>query len=155
DVTYDPRVGFLLELPPPEAAGLLRCVATLGGVRQSSVPYLLVYVDSPSEAPVAALVASTSAASLHDDVTLVCEVKGQAGVTADVSWKFPGQQQYMVLTTSDVHVRLSQGDFPPSVRETRSVLLIPHFLAHDAGEYLCSAHNAKGASIATANIILL
>ncbi|XP_061416382.1 platelet-derived growth factor receptor-like protein isoform X1 [Lethenteron reissneri] len=149
NVTYDPRVGFLLEIPPPEAAGLLRCVATLGGVRQSSVPYLLVYVDSPSEAPVAALVASTSAASLQDDVTLVCEVKGQAGVTADVSWKFPGQQ------AGRPTVRLDYYEDFPSVRETRSVLLIPAFLAHDAGEYQCSAHNAKGVSIATANIILL
>ncbi|XP_078450076.1 platelet-derived growth factor receptor-like protein [Lampetra planeri] len=149
NVTYDPRVGFLLEIPPPEAAGLLRCIATLGGVRQSSVPYLLVYVDSPSEAPVAALVASTSAASLQDDVTLVCEVKGQAGVTADVSWKFPGQQ------AGRPTVRLDYYEDFPSVRETRSVLLIPTFLAHDAGEYQCSAHNAKGVSIATANIILL
>ncbi|KPP57577.1 hypothetical protein Z043_124681, partial [Scleropages formosus] len=45
EISFDVKKGFTIHRPRPHHAGALFCVASLGGLRQSSTKYLLIYVN--------------------------------------------------------------------------------------------------------------
>lgn len=44
DISFNVMKGFTIHRPRPHHAGALYCVASLGGLRQSSTKYMLIYV---------------------------------------------------------------------------------------------------------------
>lgn len=44
DISFNATKGFTIHRPRPHHAGALYCVASLGGLRQSSTKYMLIYV---------------------------------------------------------------------------------------------------------------
>lgn len=44
DISFNVMKGFTIHRPRPHHAGAMYCVASLGGLRQSSTKYMLIYV---------------------------------------------------------------------------------------------------------------
>lgn len=44
DISFDVMKGFTIHRPRPHHAGALYCEASLGGLRQSSTKYMLIYI---------------------------------------------------------------------------------------------------------------
>lgn len=48
EISFDIKKGFTIHRPRPHHAGSLFCVASLGKLRQSSIKYMLIYVNCKS-----------------------------------------------------------------------------------------------------------
>lgn len=48
EISFDVKKGFTIHRPRPSHAGVLYCVAGLGSLRQSSIKYILIYVNCES-----------------------------------------------------------------------------------------------------------
>lgn len=72
DISYDVRRGFTIHRSRPSYAGSLFCMASLGGVRQISTKYMLVYINCECRPP--ARVPAGPAAPCQALLWLGCEV---------------------------------------------------------------------------------
>ncbi|XP_019362025.1 PREDICTED: platelet-derived growth factor receptor-like protein [Gavialis gangeticus] len=148
DISYDVRRGFTIHRSRPSYAGSLFCMASLGGVRQISTKYMLVYINYPSSAPKPTVRASGTSVRVGENFNVTCTVLGEPEVAVAFTWEYPGQKMGRppyVRERTDLVRRGGQ------VRqESKSTLYMDEARDVDAGLYTCRAENLEGsASTAT------
>ncbi|KAL4648794.1 platelet-derived growth factor receptor-like protein [Arapaima gigas] len=142
ELSFDVKKGITIHHPKPYHAGTLFCVASLGDLRQSSIKYILIYVNYPISPPSPKIQPSSTSLRIGENLQVSCSVEGEVDVGIDFTWEFPGQKIGRPLYTQD-SVRLIQtGAQGRQLSET--VLLVDEIRDIDEGTYTCTAHNLEG-----------
>uniref|UniRef100_A0A7M4F1X1 Platelet-derived growth factor receptor-like protein n=1 Tax=Crocodylus porosus TaxID=8502 RepID=A0A7M4F1X1_CROPO len=138
DISYDVRRGFTIHRSRPSYAGSLFCMASLGGVRQISTKYMLVYINCECCPPPTVRASGTSARA-GENFNVTCTVLGEPEVAVAFTWEYPGQKRTDLVRRGG-QVR----------QESESTLYVDEARDVDAGLYTCRAENLEGsASTAT------
>ncbi|XP_061477931.1 platelet-derived growth factor receptor-like protein isoform X2 [Rhineura floridana] len=93
DISYDVKKGFVIHRPQLSHAGFLFCMASVGGMRQISTKYMLIYVNYPPSVPRPAIRASVASFQVGDTFNVTCTVFGEPEIAVDFTWEYPGQQK--------------------------------------------------------------
>ncbi|KAL0973699.1 hypothetical protein UPYG_G00209790 [Umbra pygmaea] len=139
EITFNVKRGFTIHRPKLHHAGELYCVASLGNLRQSSVKYMLIYVNYPMAPPTPVIQASSSSVAIGQNLQVTCTVTGEPDVVIDFTWEYPGQQIGRPLYTQE-SVHLVGG----GRQQSQSVFLVDEVREVDQGTYTCTAQNLQG-----------
>ncbi|XP_010862611.2 platelet-derived growth factor receptor-like protein [Esox lucius] len=150
EITFNVKRGFTIHRPKPHHAGELYCVASLGKLRQSSVKYMLIYVNYPMAPPTPVIQASSSSVAIGQNLQVTCTVIGEPDVVIDFTWEYPGQQIGRPMYTQESVV--AEG---PGRQQSQSVLMVDEVREVDGGTYTCTAQNLQGSRIATTVVKVL
>ncbi|KAM9061331.1 platelet-derived growth factor receptor-like protein [Sarcophilus harrisii] len=153
DISFDAKKGFTIHRPRASFAGSLFCMASLGGIRQISTKYILIYINYPSSSPKPTIKASTNSVSLGENFNVTCTALGEPEITVDFTWEYPGQlvgRPPYVSECSSVVRRAGQVQ-----QEWESILYIEEARVKDQGIYTCRATNLQGTSTASTRIRIL
>uniref|UniRef100_A0A4X2K826 Platelet-derived growth factor receptor-like protein n=1 Tax=Vombatus ursinus TaxID=29139 RepID=A0A4X2K826_VOMUR len=91
DISFDAKKGFTIHRPRASFAGSLFCMASLGGIRQISTKYILIYINYPSSSPRPTIKASATSVFLGENFNVTCTALGEPEITVDFTWEYPGQ----------------------------------------------------------------
>ncbi|XP_054648195.1 platelet-derived growth factor receptor-like protein [Dunckerocampus dactyliophorus] len=141
EISFDVKKGFTIHRPRPYHAGALYCVASLGGLRQSSTKYMLIYVNYPMAPPAPVIQANASSVATGDNLRVSCTVMGERDVAVDITWEYPGQEIGRPLYTRE---SISPLDGGSARHQTQSILLVDEVRDVDQGTYTCTAENLQG-----------
>ncbi|KAM5300882.1 platelet-derived growth factor receptor-like protein [Glossophaga mutica] len=150
DISFDVKKGFTIHRPRASLAGSLFCLASLGGIRQISTKYMLIYIKYPSSSPKPTIQASAALVLLGENFNVTCTVLSEPEIAVDFSWEYPGQKlgrPPYVSERADVVRREGQVQ-----QETGSTLYVEEARAGDAGIYTCRATNLQGTGTATTRV---
>ncbi|XP_056294767.1 platelet-derived growth factor receptor-like protein [Pseudoliparis swirei] len=148
EISFHVQRGFTVHRPRPHHAGALFCVASLGGLRQSSTTYMLIYVHYPAAPPAPVVQASSGSVAMGENLRVSCSAVGEQDVVVEFTWEYPGQQIGRPLYTQESVGPVGGG---AARQQAQSVLLVDEVRAVDQGLYTCTAHNLQGAkSVSTA-----
>ncbi|XP_016069648.1 PREDICTED: platelet-derived growth factor receptor-like protein [Miniopterus natalensis] len=150
DISFDVKKGFTIHRPRASLAGSLFCLASLGGLRQISTKYMLIYINYPSSSPKPTIQASATSALLGENFNVTCTVLSEPEIVVDFSWEYPGQKMgrppYVSKWTDVVR---KEGQVQ---QEAGSTLYVEEARAGDAGIYTCRATNLQGTGTATTHV---
>ncbi|XP_062380842.1 platelet-derived growth factor receptor-like protein [Sardina pilchardus] len=142
EISFNVKRGFTIHRPKPHHAGSLYCVASMGGLRQSSTKYMLIYVNYPAAPPAPVIQASSGSVSVGSNLQVTCIVVGEQDVVVDFTWEYPGQQIGRPLYTQDsVEVANNIGRLR---QRSVSILMVDEVRDVDQGTYTCTAQNLEG-----------
>uniref|UniRef100_A0AAV2MJ84 Platelet-derived growth factor receptor-like protein n=1 Tax=Knipowitschia caucasica TaxID=637954 RepID=A0AAV2MJ84_KNICA len=147
EISFDVKKGFTIHRPRPHHAGEVYCVASLGNLRQSSIKYMLIYVNYPRAVPAPVIQASSSSLTAGDNLRVTCSVMGEQDVAIDITWDYPGQQIGRPQYTQD-----SVTPAGANTQQSQSVLLVDEVRDVDQGTYTCTAHNLQGSKSASTTV---
>ncbi|XP_074865920.1 platelet-derived growth factor receptor-like protein [Carettochelys insculpta] len=153
DISYDVKRGFVIHRPQPSCAGSLFCMASLGGVRQISTKYMLIYINYPPSAPKPTVRASATTVGAGENFNVTCTVFGEPEVAVDFTWEYPGQKigrPPYVRECADLARRGGQVQ-----QESESVFYVDEARAIDEGLYTCSATNLQGTTAVSTRVRVL
>ncbi|KAJ6667851.1 hypothetical protein lerEdw1_016172 [Lerista edwardsae] len=153
DISYDVKRGFTIHQPQPSHAGSLFCMANVGGVRQISTKYMLIYVNYPSSAPKPAIRASVASLQAGDNFNVTCTVFGEPEIAVDFSWEYPGQQIGRPPYVRERTAMVRRGG--QVQQESESILYIDEARAVDDGLYSCIAGNLQGSTTVSTRVHVL
>ncbi|XP_070693436.1 platelet-derived growth factor receptor-like protein [Pempheris klunzingeri] len=142
EISFDVKKGFTIHRPRPYHAGALFCVASLGNLRQSSIKYMLIYVNYPMAPPAPAIQASSSSVAVGENLRVSCSVVGEQDVAIEITWEYPGQEIGRPLYTQESISPVGGG---AARQQSQSVLLVDEVRDVDQGTYTCTAQNLQGA----------
>ncbi|KAJ1128393.1 hypothetical protein NDU88_006772 [Pleurodeles waltl] len=152
-ISFDVKKGFIIYRPQPSYAGSLYCLAELGGLRQISTKYMLLYVNFPSSAPKATIQSSVSSIRAGESFLVSCTVLGEPEISIEFTWEYPGQKigrpPYVRESTNLVR-RGGQ-----MVQESESTLSVDGVRPVDEGTYSCSAQNLQGTTTVSTHVTVL
>ncbi|XP_026879704.2 platelet-derived growth factor receptor-like protein isoform X1 [Electrophorus electricus] len=151
EISFSVTRGFTIHRPRPHLAGSLYCVASLGGLRQSSTKYMLVYVHYPAAPPSPVIQASSDTVALGQNLQITCMVVGEENVLVDFTWDYPGQKIGRPLYTQD-SVETVQVDGQGRQQRSESVLMVEEVREVDQGTYTCTAQNLEGSRSASTTV---
>ncbi|KAJ8015058.1 hypothetical protein DPEC_G00022190 [Dallia pectoralis] len=152
EITFNVKRGFTIHRPKPHHAGELYCVASLGRLRQSSVKYMLIYVNYPVAPPTPVIQASSSSVAIGQNLQVICTVIGEPDMVIDFTWDYPGQQIGRPMYTQEsVH----PVDGGPERQQSQSVLQVDEVREVDGGTYTCTAENLQGSRNTTTVVQVL
>uniref|UniRef100_A0A8C6TJ64 Platelet-derived growth factor receptor-like protein n=1 Tax=Neogobius melanostomus TaxID=47308 RepID=A0A8C6TJ64_9GOBI len=140
EISFDVKKGFTIHRPRPYHAGEVYCVASLGNLRQSSIKYMLIYVNYPRAPPAPVIQASSSSLTVGDNLRVTCTVMGEQDVAIEITWEYPGQEIGRPLYTQDSVTPMAGAN----THQSQSVLLVDEVRNVDQGTYTCTAHNLQG-----------
>ncbi|XP_037531862.1 platelet-derived growth factor receptor-like protein [Nematolebias whitei] len=152
EISFDVKKGFTIHRPRPFHAGVLYCVAGLGSLRQSSIKYILIYVNYPMAPPAPVIQASLSTVAVGENLHVTCTVVGEQDVNVEFTWEYPGQQIGRPLYTQESISRVSGGG---PRQQSQSVLLVDEVRDVDKGTYTCTAENLQGAKSVSTTVKVL
>ncbi|XP_042074368.1 platelet-derived growth factor receptor-like protein [Haplochromis burtoni] len=141
EISFDVKKGFTIHRPRPYHAGALYCVASLGNLRQSSMKYMLIYVNYPRAPPAPVIQASPSTVTVGENLRVTCSAMGERDVAIEFTWDYPGQEESVIPVSGGTAQQQSQ-----------SVLLVDEVRDVDQGTYTCTAQNMQGAKSASTTI---
>ncbi|XP_077389037.1 platelet-derived growth factor receptor-like protein [Festucalex cinctus] len=141
EISFNVKKGFTIHRPRPYHAGALYCVASLGGLRQSSTKYMLIYVNYPMAPPAPVIQASATSLAAGDNLRVSCTVMGERNVAVEITWDYPGQQIGRPLYTLESINPIGGG---AAGQQIQSVLLVDEVRDVDQGAYTCTAENLQG-----------
>ncbi|XP_019482792.1 PREDICTED: platelet-derived growth factor receptor-like protein [Hipposideros armiger] len=150
DISFDVKKGFTIHRPRASLAGSLFCLASLGGMRQISTKYMLIYINYPSSSPKPTIQASATSVQLGDNFSVTCTVLSEPEIAVDFRWEYPGQKlgrPPYISEWADVVRRKGQVQ-----QEAGSTLYVEEARAGDAGVYICRATNLQGTGTATTRV---
>lgn len=150
EISFHVMQGFTIHRPKPSHAGALYCVASLGNLRQSSVKYMLIYVNYPAAPPAPAIQASSSSVAVGSNLQVTCTVIGEQGVVVEFNWDFPGQTIGRPLYTEE-HVETAN-IMGPLRQRSQSTLMVDEVREVDQGTYTCTAQNLQGSRSASTTV---
>ncbi|KAF7702452.1 platelet-derived growth factor receptor-like protein [Silurus meridionalis] len=153
EISYDLTRGFTIHRPRAHHAGSLYCMASVGNLRQSSIKYMLIYVNYPAAPPVPAIQASASSVAVGVNLQLSCTVVGEQDVAVDFTWEYPGQKIGRPLYTQET-AQTVQVD-GRSRQRSQSVLQVDEVRKVDEGTYTCTAQNLQGSRSASTHVTVL
>ncbi|XP_061089971.1 platelet-derived growth factor receptor-like protein [Conger conger] len=153
EISFNLKRGFTIHRPQPHHAGSLFCVASYGRLRQSSVKYVLIYVNYPKSPPSPVIQASATSVRVGENVQIICSVMGEADVAIDFTWEYPGLKSGRPLYTED-SVRPMRGGGQGQQR-SETVLLVDEVREVDGGTYTCTAQNLEGSRSASTSVKVL
>ncbi|KAG5852992.1 hypothetical protein ANANG_G00068410 [Anguilla anguilla] len=153
EISFDLKRGFTIHRPRPHHAGSLYCVASHGRLRQSSVKYVLIYVNYPTSPPSPVIQASSTSVRVGENLQIICSVMGEANVAIEFTWDYPGQEIGRPLYTED-SVRPMRGSGQGQQR-SETVLLVDEVREVDGGTYTCTAQNLEGSRSASTSVKVL
>ncbi|NWS94431.1 PGFRL protein, partial [Mionectes macconnelli] len=143
DIFYDAKRGFVYQHPTSDDKGIVYCKAESQGAPQISIKYHLLYVEVPKGAPSATIEASSNRAELGDRVAVICTVLGEPDVDVNFKWKYPRQEFELPVIIKNFWKLIYRGT-GHTTRLSKSLLVVKHFEAKDAGNYICIAQNPQG-----------
>ncbi|CAB1324842.1 unnamed protein product [Coregonus sp. 'balchen'] len=152
EITFNVKQGFTIHRPKLHHAGELYCVASLGNLRQSSVKYMLIYVNYPVAPPAPVIQASSSSVAIGQNLQVTCTVIGEQDVVIDFTWEYPGQQIGRPLYTQD-SVHPEGGGL--GRQQSQTVLLVDGVRDVDGGTYTCTAQNLQGSRTTSTTVKVL
>ncbi|XP_031654529.1 platelet-derived growth factor receptor-like protein [Oncorhynchus kisutch] len=152
EITFNVKQGFTIHRPKLHHAGELYCVASLGNLRQSSVKYMLIYVNYPVAPPTPVIQASSNSVAIGQNLQVTCTVIGEQDVVIDFTWEYPGQQIGRPLYTQD-SVHPDGGGL--GRQQSQTVLLVDEVREVDGGTYTCTAQNLQGSRTTSTTIKVL
>ncbi|KAM7141681.1 platelet-derived growth factor receptor-like protein, partial [Molossus nigricans] len=150
DISFDVKKGFTIHRPRASLAGSLFCLASLGGMRQISTKYMLIYINYPSSPPKPTIQASATSVLLGENFNVTCTVLSEPEIAVDFSWEYPGQKlgrPPYVSERADTVRRKGQVQ-----QEAGSTLYVEEARDGDAGVYTCRATNLQGTRAATTRV---
>ncbi|XP_036404399.1 platelet-derived growth factor receptor-like protein [Megalops cyprinoides] len=153
EISFDMKRGFTIHRPRPHHAGTFYCMASHGGLRQSSTKYILIYVNYPIAPPSPVIQASASSVRLGENLQVTCSVLGEADVVIDFTWEYPGQKIGRPLYTQDSVRPVRVGG--QARQQSETVLLVDGVRDVDEGTYTCTAHNLEGARSVSTTVKVL
>ncbi|KAJ8351353.1 hypothetical protein SKAU_G00228290 [Synaphobranchus kaupii] len=153
EISFDLKRGFTIHRPRLHHAGSLFCVASHGRLRQSSVKYVLIYVNYPVSPPSPVIQASSTSVRVGENLQVICSAMGEAEVAIEFTWDYPGQQIGRPLYTED-SVRPMRGSGQGQQR-SETVLLVDEVREVDGGTYTCTAQNLEGSRSASTSVKVL
>ncbi|TNM98789.1 hypothetical protein fugu_013353 [Takifugu bimaculatus] len=89
DISFNVMKGFTIHRPRPHHAGAMYCVASLGGLRQSSTKYMLIYVHYPMAPPAPVIQASAGSVAIGREPARQLLCGGGAGCGGGVQLGIP------------------------------------------------------------------
>ncbi|XP_066244298.1 platelet-derived growth factor receptor-like protein [Saccopteryx leptura] len=150
DISFDVKKGFTIHRPRASLAGSLFCLASLGGMRQISTKYMLIFIKYPSSSPKPTIQASATSVLLGENFSVTCTVLSEPEIAVDFTWQYPGQKlgrpPYVSERADVVH---QEGQVQ---QEAGSTLYVEEARAGDAGIYTCRATNLQGTGTATTRV---
>ncbi|XP_063347074.1 platelet-derived growth factor receptor-like protein [Pelmatolapia mariae] len=149
EISFDVKKGFTIHRPRPYHAGALYCVASLGNLRQSSIKYMLIYVNYPRAPPAPVIQASPSTVTAGENLRVTCSATGERDVAIEFTWDYPGQEIGRPPYTQESIIPVSGGT---AQQQSQSVLLVDEVRDVDQGTYTCTAQNMQGARSASTTI---
>ncbi|XP_061541901.1 platelet-derived growth factor receptor-like protein isoform X1 [Phycodurus eques] len=152
EISFNVQKGFTIHRPRPHHAGALYCVASLGGLRQSSTKYMLIYVNYPMAPPGPVIQSSSSSLAAGDNLRLSCTVMGERNVAVEITWEYPGQQIGRPLYTLESINPVGGGS---DGQQTQSILLVDEVRDVDQGAYTCTAENLQGSKSVSTTVKVL
>uniref|UniRef100_A0AAY4D6C0 Platelet-derived growth factor receptor-like protein n=1 Tax=Denticeps clupeoides TaxID=299321 RepID=A0AAY4D6C0_9TELE len=152
EISFDVKRGFTIHRPKEHHAGSLYCIASLGRLRQSSVKYMLIYVNYPAAPPSPVIKASSSSVHIGENLQVTCSVAGEQGVLVDFTWEYPGQEIGRPLYTQR-SVAPAPGN--GAQQQSQAVLLVDEVRDVDQGTYTCTAQNLEGSRSASTTVKVL
>lgn len=148
EISFDVKKGFTIHRPRPYHAGEVYCVASLGNLRQSSIKYMLIYVNYPRAPPAPVIQASSSSVTVGDNLRVTCTVMGERDVAIDITWEYPGQQIGRPLYTQDSVTPMAGAN----TQQSQSILLVDEVRDVDQGTYICTANNLQGSKSVSTSV---
>ncbi|XP_006632107.1 platelet-derived growth factor receptor-like protein [Lepisosteus oculatus] len=153
EISFDVKKGFTIHRPKPHHAGSLFCLASYRGLRQTSIKYMLIYVNYPVSAPSPVIHASSTSVHVGENLQVTCSVLGEADIAIDFTWEYPGQKIGRPLYTQDAtHTARSGGQ---ARQRSETVLLVDEVRAVDQGTYSCTAQNLEGSTTVSTSVTVL
>ncbi|XP_037656862.1 platelet-derived growth factor receptor-like protein [Choloepus didactylus] len=150
DISFDVKKGFIIHWFQASLSGSLFCMASLGGMRQISTKYMLIYINYPSSSPKPTIQASATSVQLGENFSVNCTVLGEPEIAVDFSWEYPSQKLGRPPYTSErVDVVRWEGQVQ---QDAVSTLYVEETQAGDAGVYTCWATNLQGTGTAATRI---
>ncbi|XP_028384215.1 platelet-derived growth factor receptor-like protein [Phyllostomus discolor] len=150
DISFDVKKGFTIHRPQASLAGSLFCLASLGGIRQISTKYMLIYINYPSSPPKPTIQASAASVLLGENFSVTCTVLSEPEIAVDFRWEYPGQKLGRPPYVSErANVVRRKGQVQ---QEAESTLYVEEARAGDAGVYTCRATNLQGTGTATTRV---
>ncbi|XP_037012814.2 platelet-derived growth factor receptor-like protein [Artibeus jamaicensis] len=150
DISFDVKKGFTIHQPRASLAGSLFCLASLGGIRQISTKYMLIYINYPSSSPKPTIQASAVSVLLGENFSVTCTILSEPEIAVDFSWEYPGQKLGRPPYVSErAHAVRREGQVQ---QEAGSTLYVEEARAGDAGIYTCRATNLQGTGTATTHV---
>uniref|UniRef100_A0A673VJQ6 Platelet-derived growth factor receptor-like protein n=1 Tax=Salmo trutta TaxID=8032 RepID=A0A673VJQ6_SALTR len=143
----DAKVSLHREFPPVRGAVLRGQPRKTS--RQSSVQYMLIYVNYPVAPRPPVIQASSNSVAIGQNLQVTCTVIGEQDVVIDFTWEYPGQQIGRPLYTQD-SVHPDGGGL--GRQQSQTILLVDEVREVDGGTYTCTAQNLQG-SRTTSTII--
>ncbi|KAF0878582.1 PGFRL protein, partial [Crocuta crocuta] len=92
DISFDVKKGFTIHRPRASLADSLFRLASLGGLRQISSKYMLIYIKYPSSPPKPTIQASATSVQLGENFSVTCTALGEPDIAVDFIWEYPGQK---------------------------------------------------------------
>ncbi|XP_019725301.1 platelet-derived growth factor receptor-like protein isoform X1 [Hippocampus comes] len=152
EISFNVKKGFTIHRPRPYHAGALYCVANLGGLRQSSTKYMLIYVNYPMAPPAPIIQASSTSLTAGDNLRVSCTVMGERNVAVEITWEYPGQQIGRPLYTLESINSVGGG---ATGQQIQSILLVDEVRDVDQGAYTCTAENLQGSKSVSTTVKVL
>ncbi|XP_049504864.1 platelet-derived growth factor receptor-like protein [Panthera uncia] len=150
DISFDVKKGFTIHRPRASLAGALFCLASLGGLRQISTKYMLIYIKYPSSSPKPTIQASATSVQLGENFSVTCTALGEPDIAVDFIWEYPGQKLGRPPYVSEwASVVRQEGQVQ---QEAGSTLHVEEARAGDSGIYTCRATNLQGTGTATTHV---
>ncbi|XP_077434399.1 platelet-derived growth factor receptor-like protein isoform X2 [Vanacampus margaritifer] len=152
EISFNVKKGFTIHRPRPHHAGALYCVASLGGLRQSSTKYMLIYVNYPMAPPAPVIQASATSLATGDNLRVSCTVMGERNVAVDITWDYPGQQIGRPPYTLE---SIDPAGGGATGQQIQSILLVDEVRDVDQGAYTCTAENLQGSKSVSTTVKVL
>ncbi|XP_046932813.1 platelet-derived growth factor receptor-like protein [Lynx rufus] len=150
DISFDVKKGFTIHRPRASLAGALFCLASLGGLRQISTKYMLIYIKYPTSSPKPTIQASATSVQLGENFSVTCTALGEPDIAVDFIWEYPGQKLGRPPYVSEwASVVRQEGQVQ---QEAGSTLHVEEARAGDSGIYTCRATNLQGTGTATTRV---
>ncbi|XP_053056021.1 platelet-derived growth factor receptor-like protein isoform X2 [Acinonyx jubatus] len=150
DISFDVKKGFTIHRPRASLAGALFCLASLGGLRQISTKYMLIYIKYPSSSPKPTIQASATSVQLGENLSVTCTALGEPDIAVDFIWEYPGQKLGRPPYVSEWASAIRQEG--QVQQEAGSTLHVEEARAGDSGIYTCRATNLQGTGTATTRV---
>ncbi|XP_037118446.1 platelet-derived growth factor receptor-like protein [Syngnathus acus] len=152
EISFNVKKGFTIHRPRLSHAGALYCVASLGGLRQSSTKYMLIYVNYPMAPPAPVIQANSTSLSAGDNLRVSCTVIGERNVAVELTWEYPGQKIGRPMYTLESINPVGGG---AARQQIQSILLVDEVRDVDQGAYTCTAENLQGSKSVSTTVKVL